>query len=140
MRSRASVVSFALLVAWALLATAPATAGSHGVELVPVRPELEIYGVAALTHSPRFEAFNVRILASRLQDGSTLMVSITRDDSERLIDVAIAEIILGSALVSLESTETVSPAFPVRGIRSIVVRTLRGNVLLRGEASAVAER
>lgn len=114
----------------ALLSVAPAVAGTTTIQLDPA-PEMKAWGVAQTVvpaigkpGAPTAQIFQVRADVD-LPNGEMLVVSIELEDRDGFrdwYDIAIMEVQLGTAFMSLNSLEDISVAFPVSAILGVKVR------------------
>jgi len=133
-RATIFILAIALI---SVLAATPAMAGTRTIELSAGSPQLyDAWGMAATNTRGRVERFMVRTDAS-LPNGSVVVVSIEVADPPGLtkwIDVARAEIQLGTAMVIFNNRDHISPVFPVNEVLRVRV-SYRGKAFLSGDFS-----
>ena len=131
---RATILILSLAVISSLVAAAPAAAGTRTIRLTPVSIDQEAWGLASLSTKGRLETFMVRADADFGSLVTTVIISVKLFDpsgAERWIDVAKADMRLGTSLTVLSSDKTISPVFPVANVSAVRV-SHRGRVILEG--------
>jgi hypothetical protein len=130
---RATILTLSIAII-SVLATTPATAGTRTIELEPMMPEIiKAWGMSQVATRGKVQTFRVRVDAD-LKDGTGIVVSVQLVNTPELslwVDVAKAEMQLGTASVGLGNWKDVSPVFPVGNVLGVRVQ-YRGNTILQG--------
>ena len=135
-RATIFILSIAII---SLLVASPAAAGTRTLRLEPVSMDQEAWGLASLTSSRKVDTFTVRADADFASLVTMVVISVNLFDGSvagRWVDVARAEMRLGTSLTVLSSDKDISPVFPVADIRGVRV-SHRGRVILESSLSNI---
>ncbi|MEZ5331934.1 MAG: hypothetical protein R2991_07725 [Thermoanaerobaculia bacterium] len=121
MRSKRLMALSMSLFAWVGLMAATAEAGVLAFRLQPMNPAIEVDGLVKMTKTGGTERLDLRVFTGELKEGTMLHVSIVRDGASEPVEIARIKLVLGSALLQMDSRKDVSPLFPFKGVTEFIV-------------------